>query len=685
MMSDEVLSLLQRAVGCHAAGDFEGADGFYRQVLARDPDNADALSLRGALMLAHGALEEARSLSAAAVARAPEQALFHSRLGSAELALGRKAEAQASFAQAVALDPGRAEAHNNLGLLHREAGNPAAAEAAFRAAIAAQPDTSEARCNLGALLQEQGRIADAAKFLEEALRLRPDYPEAHLNLGNTLRLLDRHGDAARHLQRALELRPDLAEAHNSLGLLLRERGEFDAAGKRFRQALALRQGYLEAQANLDLLNYELGLSSSAALPERFDRASLAIGSNRMVALLHDARLTSEEIAQLHREWGARIEAGIAPLPPLLPGPRRTRLRIGLLSGDMRLNPAFYFVEPMLRHMDSDRFELFVYANVPRHDRYSRIQADLVDVWRDITVLDDAAAAALVQGDGLDLLMVTTGHFEYGRIGVAARAPAPRLLNYPSYPASLGLSRVGWRLTDVWCDPPGTSDHLYVERSYRVEGGHLCYAPPEEAPKVSPAPCLTGGPVTFGSFNRLSKLNDRVLDLWARILTEAPESRLFLKTAQFVNADARQRVSEAFAARGIAAGRLDLERYSEDIGRHLADYGRVDIALDPFPYSGQTTTCEALWMGVPVIALAGDSYVSRVSGALLQRIGHPELVAENAAAYCGIAVALAREPVRLDSLRGRLRQAMLDCTLSDPSAFAPRFQAALEHIVAAEPR
>ena len=300
------------------------------------------------------------------------------------------------------------------------------------------------------------------------------------------------------------------------------------------------------------------------------------------------------------------------------------------------------------------------------------------------MLDDDSAAALIHADELDLLIIATGYFEGGRMGIAARAPAPRQVNYPSFPATSGMRRVGWRLTDPWCDPPGSSEDHYTERLVRVDGGHLCYRAPEGAPSPAPAPHRTNGHVTFGSFNRLSKLNDRVLNTWSRILAAVPDARLYLKAGQFSDAAVRQGVIERFAALGIGGGRLDLEPYRDDVAAHLADYARVDIALDTFPYSGQTTTCEALWMGVPVVALTGDRYVARVSGGLLKRSGEAGLVANDIDGYVVLAVELAGDSARMTALRRRLRTAITGCTLGDPRAFAPRFAAALEAIVAAKP-
>lgn len=683
MAADDIMALLQQAVARHGAGDLDAADTLYRRVLAREPGQADALSLRSALLLARGALEEAHVHAATAVRQAPDQAVFHSRLGSVLMAQGRVGEAIESFSRAAKLDPRRAEAHNNLGILYRQTGDLERAEAALRAAIAANPQGPEAYCNLGGVLQERGLLEAARQVLEDALRLKPDYADAHLNLGNTLRLLEQPEQAEAHLRHALRLRPEMAEAHNSLGLIQRMKGEPSAAREAFLAALSLKPDYGEATANLELVTKELGLPSHGEYRNwGFDRDGLALSANRMVALLHDGALSADDVASEHMKLGSDIEAAVAPLPPLAwSPPRDRRVRIGLLSGNFRRNPAFYFTEPVLRCIDRGRFELFGFSHLMRPDAYTDILAAHLDHFHDITRMDDERAARLIRDTGVDILIVATGHFEGGRVGVAARAPAPHQVNFPSYPATIGLSRIAWRLSDIWCDPPGRSDGHYAERVLRVEGGHLCYAPPVEAPAVSPPPCLQRGHVTFASFNRLGKLTDAVLDVWAQILVAMPDSRLFLKTAQFSDPAVRQRIAHAFAARGIAPERLDLEPYRDDIGAHLADYARADIALDPFPYSGQTTTCEALWMGVPVIALAGDRYVARVCGALLTRIGHPELVAADAEQYCAIALELAGDPARLQALRAGMRPAMQASTLADPRAFAPHLAAALETIMA----
>lgn len=678
--SAAVSTLLHRAVERHRTGDLRQAEADYRKVLAQEPSNADALSLLGTLFLTRGQFDAALSHSMEAVALRPEEATFASRLGSAYQARGEADKARQCFERALTLQPGRPEAHNSLGLIHKDSGSIQAAERHFRAAIAAAPDQPLAYSNLGALLQEAYRLEEAEGLLRKALELDPEYAHAHLNLANTLRLAGRFAESETYVRRALALREPFPDAHNSLGMLLRLRGATAEAQAAFERALELRPDYPEARANLNLLGYELGLSHGGALAlSGFDRDALALSANAVIALLHDPAPTADETAARIREFGAGIEAAIQPSPPAAAS-RGRRLRIGFLSGDLRRNPAYHFTEPVLAGLDRNRFEVFAYPHIQRQDRYSRILSGLVDHWRDITTLDDHAAADLIRADDLDLLIVASGYFEGGRMGVAARAPAPRLINYPSFPATCGMQRVGWRLTDVWCDPPGTSEHHYIERLVRVDGGHLCYRAPENTPDVAPMPCKDNGFVTFGSFNRLSKLNDGVIDTWARILALVPRSRLYLKTAQFSDAASRQHIAERFASHGIAPHRLDLEPYRDDLAAHMADYGRVDIALDTFPYSGQTTTCEALWMGVPVVALRGDRYVARVSGGLLTRIGEPGLVADDAEEYCAIAAALAGDETRLAALRQNLRGAMTASTLANPEAFAPRLAAAFAEIL-----
>jgi protein O-GlcNAc transferase len=361
-----------------------------------------------------------------------------------------------------------------------------------------------------------------------------------------------------------------------------------------------------------------------------------------------------------------------PPAPAARGNRR-KLRVGYVSPDFRRHSVSYFLTPLLAAHDRNAVEITCYAEVKQPDEVTARLKGLVSAWRSTVGMSDAELAERIRADGIDILVDLAGHTAGNRLAVFARQPAPVQVTWLGYPNTTGLSRIHYRLVDRVTDPPDASPAS--ERLVRLENGFLCYEPPADAPPPMPPPCLAASAVTFGSFNNAAKLSPATLDAWARILQGSPGSRLVLKGAAFSEAETCKRFRGEFVRRGVAEERLALAPFTPSSRAHLAAYHAIDLALDPFPYNGTTTTCEALWMGVPVIALLGDRHSARVGASILTRLGLGRLIAFDPADYVERALALASDRAGLGELRAGMRQRFAASPLCDAAGFARRVEAA----------
>jgi len=696
-------------------GDLEEAEAAYRRAIRLKPDYAQAHSNLGNALYDQGRLEEAEAACRAALALKPDYAEAHSNLGNALRDRGKLDEAVVAYYAALALKPGFAEAHNNLGNALYDRGDLEAAVAAYRKALTLQPDYAQAGSNLGNALRALGKLGEAVAACRESLALNPGLPEAHNNLGNAFRDQGKLEEAEAAYRGALVLKPDFAAAHNNLGNALRDQGKLEEAAAAYRAALALKPGFAEAHNNLGVLFRGQGkLEAAAAAGQRavaldFEcaeahcnlgnalrdqgkleeavaacRAALALKpgfaeahSNLISAMNYDAGVTPEEIFAESRDWDARHAMPRAePLRPLRNtlDPER-RLRVGYVSPDFRTHSVSYFVEPLLAGHDRDAVEVFCYAEVARPDRVTVRLQTLADGWRSTVGRTDAEVAERICEDRIDILVDLAGHTANHRLPVFSRRPAPVQVSWCGYPNTTGMTAIDYRLTDARADPQGVADSLHSETLLRLPDCFLCYAPPSDAPEVAPPPSAGRGHITFGSFNNLTKLRPETIAVWAQILERLPGAKLTIKSKPLADEKIRRRYLELFAAEGIGPERVEMLSWIPSQSGHLGAYSRIDIALDTFPYNGTTTTCEALWMGVPVIALRGDRHAARVGHSLLAAVGMPEFAVPSTQAYVEAAVDLAKDRSRLAALRGGLRARLRASPLGDAKAFAGHVETA----------
>jgi predicted O-linked N-acetylglucosamine transferase (SPINDLY family) len=632
---------MQIALQHHQAGRLQQAEQLYRQILTQVPAHARAMHQLGLIAHQVGRDDIAIDLILRAITVDPNCAEAHYDLGIALQARGQLDEAITAYRRAITARPDDPNAHICLGNALRIKGQLDEAIAAYRNAIALKPSYAEAHSNLGTALQANGQLDDAIVAFRTSISLNPDWVEGQVNLGIALQANGQLDEAVAVYCQAIKLRPNLPEAHANLGVALQAKGQVDEAIAAYRKALALRPSYAEAHSNL------------------------------VLAMHYHAAYDAGKVADEHREWNRRYAE---PLKKFIqshanqPDPGR-RLRIGYVSADFRDHPVGRFLLTLMANHDKNQVEVIAYSASSNADAMTKRIRTHADIWRALAGRTDADAADLIRQDGIDILVDLAGHTSDNRLLLFARKPAPVQVTYLGYPDSTGLSAIDYRLTDAFSDPPGQTELFHSEQLIRLSPCAWCFQPPENAPAIA----RRDGAITFGCFNNFAKVTEPMLTLWGRILRAVPESRLMLKATAMNSETTRQRIWLLFEHLGIARERLDLHGYEPAYESHLALYASTDIAFDTFPYHGTYTTCEALWMGAPVVSLAGSSHVSRVGVSLLNNIGLPELVARSEEEYVAIATELARDRSRLMDLRSTLRERMLQSPLMN----APRFTRSVE--------
>jgi protein O-GlcNAc transferase len=533
--------------------------------------------------------------------------------------------------------PDLAEFYVNLGNVLADMGRLGPSEAEYRKALEKDANSGEAHAGLALLMEARGAREQALFHHFRSVEILPQSPEARFNLGTALEGQGRYGDAEAAYRRALSLREAFPEAWNNLGNLLQETGRVMEADSCFRRALELNPGFALAHSSLLMnLHYQNGLDPQAVFAE-------------------------------HLEWAKRH----APPPRKghgnAPDPGRP-LKVGYLAAYYRNHPAGFLTEAALAHHDPSQVQFFIYVNNAGEDGAAQRLRPLATAWREIGHLSDEAAADLIQGDGIDILVDLAGHTRDHRLGVAALKPAPLVLHWgAAYWNTTGLSCLDGLITDAIEAPPEALPPL-AERPLYMSDSYVCYRPPDDLPLVAPPPLLENGFPTFGGFNRVAKLNDAVLNLWGRLLAQAPKARLVLQDRSFSDGDCCNRMLARLAERGVEAGRVTLlgALAHKEV---LQAYGQIDVALDTFPWSGSIITCEAVLMGVPVVTLPGRTIAARHSASYLMTLGRKDWIAQTEAAYIAKTLELVSKPAALADLRQGLRVELLKSPLCEGKAFA----------------
>ncbi|ALG72332.1 hypothetical protein VY88_31765 [Azospirillum thiophilum] len=711
---------LSAALAHHQAGRLAEAAALYHAVLDAVPGHADASHLLGVVHLQSGQPDRAAALIRTAIQASHRVADYHDNLGSALKALGRHEEAVAAHRQAIRLRPEFAQALYNLGNALEALGRLEEAATAFRQAAARRPGYAKARFNLGNVLAALDRRADADDAYRAAITDDPAFVEAHANRGSLLLALERPADAAAALARALALRPDhapalanraaallalgkpdaaeraarhavasrpeLADALLRLAEIRQRAGRLDAAASTYAAALAWNPALAQAHANLALVRQTQGLLDAAEAGNRralaLDPGLADVRSNLAYLRLFRPGVTLAAVLEAHRAWDA---AHGAPHRGRWAKPGRSTaavaaakgpLTVAILSGDFRRHPAGLFALRTVEALPAQDIRLLLYANQTEADDVTARFRKAAARWIPVAGLPDGEVAARIRHDRPDILIDLAGHNARGRPGVFARKPAPLQVAWAGYMATTGLAAMDALVADRHHVPDGM-EAFYAERVLRMPDAFIAFEPPGdgEALPLTQPPSLSGGPVTFGSFNILTKLNDAVLAAWAAILGRLPGSRLLMKTKALSCPVTAALWRGRLAAAGIEPDRVTMVGGSSSLD-HMRHCGSVDVALDPFPFSGSTTTLETLWMGVPVVTLPGETFSSRHSLAFLTVAGVEGCIAADPADYVERAVAWASAPQRLADLRRTLRARMAAGPLCDGGRLAAALAADL---------
>ncbi|MBF0463044.1 MAG: tetratricopeptide repeat protein [Magnetococcales bacterium] len=621
------------------AGQSAEAEQQYQAATRLTPDWVAVWLNRIHLYQAQNRPAEARACLAEALTRLPDQCDLLRLHGDALYQQEQAEAALAVYQRIESLQPGLASTANALGVAYRAVGRTDEAEAAWRRCLAIDATHGVALTNLGTLYRLKKRHAEALACLRQAVRQQPD-----------------DADSVASLACALIDTGAISEALHTIDpVLARHPHHVDLLGMK---AFALVQ-----QARIDEGQHLLA-EARRLKPDSW----VAIGNTLFSSLYRDT-LDAMGQTRLHQELAAQISRQAKPLPPPATHqparPGRLRRRIGYLSPDFRSHPVGTFIEPVLQHHHTDRFHVTCYALPYAPDATSQRLMASAQQWRDLEGWSLERMATQIQQDGIDILVDLAGYTAGGRPDLLACRPAPVQVNFLGYPYTSGLAGMDYLIADAHLIPPH-AEHLYTERVLRLPEGFLCYQRPD-APPVAPLPALTNGFVTFGSFNNTPKLSNACLDLWARVLQAVPQARLALKASSLGDPGTCALFRHHFAERGIAADRI-LLRPTVPPEQCLPAFGLLDIALDPIPFNGATTSCDTLWMGVPVVTLAGTGYMSRMGTSLLTTLGHPEWIATTSDEYVQIAATLAADLTRLATLRAHLRPQMQASRLCDAAGY-----------------
>lgn len=642
--------LVQRGLALHKQGRLAEARLLYDAALDREPGHAEALHLLGLAAYQQGDFDGALIRIEAAIHRRPDIAKYHSNRGNALKEKGRLEDAMAAYRRAIALDPTFTDASFNLGVALREAGDAAGAAQAFQAVLKATPANLDARQNLATVLYSLGQHDHAINLFGEVLKVRPNAPEVHFNLSQTLERAGRHAEAMDEARAALTLSPNYAAAAAALHFLMRR--------------CCMWEGLAEVAAVVDA-------DIDAAGPG--DRVA-------ETPFVHVGRCDDPaRNLVVARSWGDALARSTSPLPGKAPRSPRPdgRLHLGYLSSDMQNHAVGQLMRGLLRRHDRGRFHVSIYSY--GRDDGSALRQDLVQACEDfvdIRELTHTEAARRIHADGIDILIDLNGWTRGHRLAISAHRPAPVQACYLGYPGTTGCRFIDYAIVDPVVVPPDHAAHFSEALVFMPD----CYLVTDDGQPISargPSRAEAGLPAdgfVFCSFNGPAKVEPVMFDAWMRILAAVPGSVLWLRHGDDP-ADFNLRAEAA--RRGVAGERLVFARAVAGKNDHLFRMGLADLALDTRLYNGHTTTADTLWAGVPVVAIEGGHFASRVASSCLRAVGLPELVTDSLDAYEALAIRLAREPDELGPLRERLAANRLTFPLFDTARFARHLEQAFE--------
>lgn len=689
----------------YQVGMLDVAEVLLNSAVAFGPKNADAHHNLGIVLMAQDKPDEAQKHFQKTVALQPGHGSGHFSLGNAYKAQDKLDEAISSYQKAVVLTPEHAQLHNNLGDALQSQGKLKEAIACYRKAIKINPALPEVHYNLGDVLFEQDKRDEAIACYLQAIKLRSDYVEAYNNLANALNAQHKADEAMAYYQQAISIKPDFAEAYHNLGDAFFAKGLLDEAIALNKQALALKPDFAKACISVANAYLELNRLDEA---EEYGKKGLSLDpelagiwtsignifqaqgkleeaiscyqrahspqknagkksdnvaySNMLFTMQYLNSVTPEEAFHEHQCFAERYETPLKARwqPHSNNRDPERKLKIGYVSADFFNHAVAFFIEPILASHDKSKFEVHCYYNRSRYDAHTERIKSFADHWTPCVYLSDDELADRIRADGIDILVDLSGHTGSNRLLVFARKPAPVQATWVGYVGSTGLDAMDYRITNAEVDPPGLTERYHSEALIRIPGTGITYRPEPGCLAVNPLPALTSDTFIFASLNNLIKINRSVIALWGRILQALPKAKLML--GNVTDAATQKRIIEQFKQAGVTEDRLILlprMTFSE----YLTLHHQIDVALDPFPYNGGTTTMHALWMGIPVITLTGDHMVSRCAVPLLSRVGLNEFITHSEEEYFQRAMQCAQDLPALNQVRQSIRARMDDANQS----------------------
>lgn len=634
---------LAAALPLHRKGNLDEAENIYISVLEKEPGHADALHLLGLVKRQRGLLDEAIPILEKACVRSPASGQF---LVDCADCLREKKEFEKAlryYEQALPLMPGAVSVYFGIAGCSHALGDRAYARQNLQKALDICPDHVEAQFDLGRLYCSEKDYTQAIACFRHALRIRPDFYEAYFNLANCLRETDRLDEAILCFQAALKVNPSSIQGLTNYGETLLAAGCVREAEASFLNAVKISKG---------------GCSQA------FD--------NLLLCMNYNPDYSPRRIFEKHLEFGCFYnQLPWRPEPSDKSQTTVRKLRIGYVSADFCNHPVARFMEPLLLSHDASSFDIFCYSDVAKPDPVTQRLRTAPLQWRNIYTVDDKEAEETIRNDRIDILIDCAGHTGCNRLRLFAQKPAPLQISYLGYPTTTGIAAMDYYLTDAIMD--GSEDaSLYTEKLIRVAPCFCCYRPLPDTPEVSELPAIRNGFVTFGSLHTLARLNDQVIELWSRILLSVPKSRLHIIRTTLAGR-IRENLEAKFNNHGVDPQRIDMIHEIPEAG-HLSCYHQIDILLDTFPWSGHTTACESLWMGVPVVTLHGNRHAGRMVSSVLNAAGLTDWTARSAEEYQSIAMKKASSIDELISVRSRLRDIIAASNLCNAEKFTRKVEA-----------
>jgi protein O-GlcNAc transferase len=704
-LTEHESDLFRHALEHHRAGCLAEASGLYQEILQAAPDHTDVLYLLGVIAHQTGQSAQAVELMRRTLAIAPDQARCYNILGLDLVVLGMADEAEASFRRAIALDespdsyvslgilwkqqgrlddaiaayqqalarsPAHAAAHYNFGNAYLAKGQPGPAADCFRRAVESDPEHARALAALGQVLQTLARVEEAAPFLKRAVALMPDDADLHCDLGNALQTLGQLQAAHAAYQRSLEINPKLSRAWYSAGCAANSEKAYGGAIAGFRRALEIHPEWPEAQHNLGQALFKLGQVEEAL--DLFRQASAggnpALPQAAIAAIIPGSPTSDNQVILDTRRTWAECQLPARRTVEHSSRHRKTGdrpLRIGYISSFFQDHNWMKPVWGLINHHDRRQFEIHLFSDAPASQIQHGYLVNSQDRFHDTTELSNEALSQRIEHAEIDLLVDLNGYSTMGRLPLFTLRPAPVVVGWFNMYATTGITSYDYLIGDDVVIPP-EEEHFYCERILRVPGSYLTFEVTYPVPPVVDPPCLTNGAITFGCLASQYKITSEVIGAWSRILQRVPDSSLILKNGALVSPCARQFVHGLFERNHISPQRVRLEGPSDHY-RFLETYGEIDIALDTFPYSGGTTTTEAIWQGVPVVTFSGDRWVARTSASILQFATLGEFVGQGIEDYISLAIRLASSRDDLLELRRNMRSRLRDSPVCDTQSFA----------------